>query len=78
MTTDLYDALALALGDLSKGDGWATMRQLADRCGSNRWTVAEWIRREVAAGRVEVGRGMAEKIDGVKQRVPVYRVKGGR
>lgn len=76
--SDLYTELAKALGEISKGDGWASVRELSARSGRNKWAVRDWLRGEVEAGRVEVGVGHDVKMTGVRHAIPVYRVKGAK
>lgn len=75
--TDLYDAIAKALGQVSTGDGWVSQRELCAASGRSRSVVQDWIRDQFAAGRLEVGQARRVKITGQSQIVPVYRLKGG-
>jgi hypothetical protein len=72
------DLIQRVLGSLrhnGPGDPGMTSQELADKVGMDVKRVRDWIRAELAAGRLARGWRPIEGIDGRNTRTPVYAVK---
>jgi hypothetical protein len=77
-TEDHRGLIAKALAELRRtgpGDPGLTANEIAEKVGMDVKRVRDWIREEIAAGRVTQGWRPMKGIDGRNTRTPVYAVK---
>ena len=76
-TLSEWEALVETWRKQDNSDG-LTRRQLAEQFGHNLdWVSDRVLRPGIASGRIVVGRRVEYRVDGVPQRVPVYRLVAG-
>lgn len=76
---DPYAELLAALQSVAKSDDGMTVREIAEKMRiADLDVVRTRLREAIAKGKVTHGRRLSTRIDGVKQPIPVYKLKGSK